>query len=726
MRKPAPLSRALAALAGVLCILSFVAAEAAEPELPNPDQPVALIADDVTYDTDTQRVTASGHVEVYYGDRTLTADKIVYDDRTGRITAEGDLVLRDPSGATVFASAADLDAQLKNGIVSGAKAVIAGDVKLAAVEARRVDDRYNTLSKAVYSPCQVCSADPTPLWAIRARRVIHDQVEKIIYYKDATFLVWGVPVAWVPYFWHPDPTVDRASGFLVPSFLSSSIFGYALKVPYYWAIDPWSDLTITPFITTDDGLLMEGEYRRLFSNGDLRFRGTITRDDYTGGDRIHGFVDTHGKFDIGADVKAGWDVTFASDDAFLRRYDYDRYGDRLTSDLFVRRYKRDEFFDIEGVRFQSLRVNEPAGQIPLALPVVEARKDFDALGGDLGIFTSGYLLNRTTGRDDGRLSIGADWQREEVLPIGLSVTGFAQLRGDIFTVNNDPTITNTQTARLTGLAGVTMRYPLIWEPEGGATHILEPVVQGIMAPYGLNDDDIPNEDSLVTEFDTTNVIDINHFSGIDRFEEGPRINLLLRYDRISKSGLRFDAEAGRVFRFRRANGFSAGSGLATAESDFVTSWQATYNPYVVVRHRMRFADDGTIRSNELFGSVTIDPVDIAANYTFLAADPAAGAPIDRVEVSATAALRLNRNWSISGIVQRDLQLNQFVIAGGQVTYQNECAAIDVFLRRRFTSTIDAPASTSVGVNVRLLTLGTTDVGQGTRGNGLFGGGSGCG
>ncbi len=81
------------------------------------DLPVALVADEIIYDTEAERVTATGNVEVFYGDRTLTADKIVYDDKTGRISAEGDLVLRDPSGATVFADAADLDAELRDGLV---------------------------------------------------------------------------------------------------------------------------------------------------------------------------------------------------------------------------------------------------------------------------------------------------------------------------------------------------------------------------------------------------------------------------------------------------------------------------------------------------------------------------------------------------------------------------------------------------------------------------------
>ncbi len=728
MRRSA-LRRALPLFALVLSLVGSAGGQPALAQITvDTNLPVALVADEVVYDSQAGRVTASGNVEVYYGDRTLTADRIVYDDRTGKIQADGDLVLRDSSGATVFADTAELDADLREGLVRGAQSVISGNVKLAAVEARRVNDRYNALSKAVYSPCEVCASKPTPLWAIRARRVIHDQVEHVIHYENATFLVFGVPVAWLPYFRHPDPSVDRTSGFLVPSFLSSSTFGYGLKVPYYWVIDPYSDLTVTPFGTTNDGPLLELNYRRKFRAGDMNFGGSVTWNDYSGDDEFHGFVDTAGLFDIGAGIEAGWGITIASDDAFLRRYEYD-YDDRLTSEAFVRRWRKDDFFDVTALRFQSLRDNEPAGKIPLALPVMEARWETPEpwLGGDFGLFTSGYILARNNGSDSTRITLGADWERETVLPVGLDLTGFAQVRGDLYSVQHDPTIPDGQTGRISGHAGLELRYPLIWEPENSRVrHIIEPVVQAIVAPYGDNDPDIPVEDSLVTEFDDLNVIDVNHFSGIDNFEDGPRLNVLLRYDRVSDGGLRFDASVGRVFRLDDVRQFSPELGLRGTSSDWVASWQTSWDPYVVIRHRMRVDDDGSIRQNEFFGALDFNPVEMSANYTYLQADPQNGAPSDREEVSAAAGLHLTRNWSISGLVQRDLVADEFVVLGGQLTYQNECAAIDMFLRRRFTDIEDAPASTSFGINVRLLTLGTTDVDLEKRGPGLFGGGKGCG
>ena len=324
----------LVAAAAVMLAVAMPAQAQVPPE--KPGLPVALIADTVEYDTVTGRLTASGNVEIHYGERTLTADRIVYNSDTGRITAEGSIVLRDPSGATVFADFADLDAELRDGLVRGARAVMGENIRLSAAEARRVDARFNALSKAVYSPCKVCSDDPTPLWRIRARRVIHDEVEKRIHYQDATFDVLGVPVFWLPWFSHPDPTIDRASGFLVPEFRQSSTYGFGTRVPYYWVIDDTSDLTFSPLLTSGDGGVGVVEYRRAFGSGSFTTAGSLTFNDYQGSNELHGHIEARGEFDLVNDFKWGFDGIGVTDRGYLRRYDFSD-EDRLTSELFVRR-----------------------------------------------------------------------------------------------------------------------------------------------------------------------------------------------------------------------------------------------------------------------------------------------------------------------------------------------------------------------------------------------------
>lgn len=670
---------------------------------------VSLIADTVEYDSVNGIVTASGNVEIFYGERTLTARKIVYDSRTGRVSAEGDIILRDGSGATVFADTADLDTELRDGLVRGARAVMGDNVRLSAVEARRIDDRFNTLSKAVYSPCRVCAEDPTPLWRIRARRVIHDEEDRRIHYEDATFDVMGVPVAWLPWFSHPDPEQDRASGFLVPELLhNKNTFGYGASIPYYWVIDDQSDLTFTPFISTKESPLGMIEYRRAVPSGRFDIGGSGTVSDYEGSNAFHGHIEGHGLFDLPNDVKWGFDGTASTDNGFLRRFEISD-DDRLTSELFLRRYRSDGYFDLSTVYFQSLRDNEPSGQIPFVLPDFDSRQDVGkpVLGGTLAFFASSAVLLRGEGLDTGRLSFGADWEREEILDSGLVLRAFAEARGDAYLFDDFTGVGNATEFRFAPVAGIEARFPLINDAGGTVTHVIEPVAQAVFSPYGVSND-VPNEDSQVTEFDEKNLFDISRFSGVDRFEEGPRINLGMRYELNAPDGLNFHASAGQVFRFRDADEFSDGSGLSGKTSDWVGSWSASYDPYVTVRQRLRIGDAFSVNRNEFAGELHVGRLDLEAGYVFLEADPSVNAPDDREELASRATFRLDRNWSVSGRMRRDLQIDDFVEFGGGLTFANECCRIDLFVRRTFTESDDNPSGTSVGVQVRLFTLGSQE------------------
>ncbi|MEM1345926.1 MAG: LPS assembly protein LptD [Pseudomonadota bacterium] len=707
--------RARAAALVALALLLAAPAPAQTPDI-DPDQPVTLLADRVEYDSDAGQVIAIGNVEVFFGQRTLTAARIVYDDNTRRIAAEGDIVLRDEDGTTIFADEADLDADLRDGLIKGAKALLDQQAKLAAVEGQRVDDRYNILNKVTYSPCDVCSDEPTPLWRIRARRVIHDQEDNVVHYESARLEVFGVPVLWTPYFSHPDPTVDRATGFLSPSLSTSTNYGYGLKTPFYWAIDDRTDVTLTPFITNETNPVGLFEFRRAFANGDLRVAGSLTQADFTGEDAIQGNLDTQGRF-RNQGIDWGWDIQAVTDDDYLRFYDLSSES-RLTSEIYARSYTREGFFDLAAVRFQSLRVGETPGLIPLALPDFEARRDLadDLGGGRLALFGSARALRRNNdGLDSERIGLGLDWSRQEILPIGLALTGFAEVRADVFRTSDRTTPgPDDTTFRFAPLAGVEARFPLVAEGVVAGTpvsHVIEPIAQAIVAPFATNDAAIANEDSLITEFDELNLFDTNRFSGSDRVEEGPRLDLGLRYALLSSGPVGIDASVGRSLRFEDSPDFTAGSGLREAQSDWVAGWSLRYDPYLSVRQRLRFGgDDNSLTRNAVSISTGIARARLTADYVFLAADSGTGVDEDREEIAANVFFGLTPEWSVTGNIRHDIERDALVEFGGSVRFANECCTLRAFVRRNFTATTNAPASTSFGVEVELLTLGGGGIG----------------
>ncbi len=91
-------------------------------------------------------------------------------------------------------------------------------------------------------------------------------------FENAQLEFFGVPMAYVPYFSTPDPTVKRKSGFLMPGFSSNSTYGFGVEIPYYWAIAPDYDATFTPRFMTDQGVLLQGEFRQRLADGSYQVR----------------------------------------------------------------------------------------------------------------------------------------------------------------------------------------------------------------------------------------------------------------------------------------------------------------------------------------------------------------------------------------------------------------------------------------------------------------------
>src|SRR5262249_923682 len=98
--------------------------------------------------------------------------------------------------------------------------------------------------------------------------------EKMMYFEDARIEFFGVPLAYMPYFSAPDPSVKRKSGFLMPVITTSSAYGLGIETPYYLALAPNYDLTISPRITTTQGPLLRTEYRQRFEEGTLTIRAS--------------------------------------------------------------------------------------------------------------------------------------------------------------------------------------------------------------------------------------------------------------------------------------------------------------------------------------------------------------------------------------------------------------------------------------------------------------------
>tara|TARA_B100001093_G_scaffold457048_1_gene468506 strand:- start:1040 stop:3421 length:2382 start_codon:yes stop_codon:yes gene_type:complete len=122
------------------------------------------------------------------------------------------------------------------------------------------DNDIAKIKKGVFTTCK--KRDGCPPWQLEANEIKHDKKKKIIYYDKATLKVYDFPVLYFPKFFHPDPTVTRQSGFLIPSIKNSKSSNY-LNTPYFFAIANNKDATFSPRFYDDKSFLIQSEYREV-------------------------------------------------------------------------------------------------------------------------------------------------------------------------------------------------------------------------------------------------------------------------------------------------------------------------------------------------------------------------------------------------------------------------------------------------------------------------------
>ena len=157
------------------------------------------------------------------------------------------------------------------------------DPRIAGVSSKS-DGNVTYINKGVFTSCG--KTDKCPPWSISAEKVSHNKEKKQIDYNQAFLKVYDVPVFYFPKFFHPDPTVERQSGFLQPSINNSNILGSSFTLPYFNIIDLNTDLTFKPTYFDKNIFMIQNEFRHVNKNtsiiGDFgfvkNFKSTVTKE----------------------------------------------------------------------------------------------------------------------------------------------------------------------------------------------------------------------------------------------------------------------------------------------------------------------------------------------------------------------------------------------------------------------------------------------------------------
>lgn len=696
-------------IAAVAAAFPAPAARSQETPPTPADIPINFVADQLDVDRNLGIVTARGNVEVNRDDRTLLADTISYNQKKDLLTASGNITLLEPTGDVVFAQHMEITGDLKNGIISDIRMILSDRSRVAASGGRRVNGDLE-LRNAVYSPCNLCPDDPDrpPLWQVKAVKVYHDKSRRMIEYSDAWIEVSGVPVFYTPFLAHPDPTVERESGFLAPQVGASSDLGFIAKTPYFVAIDDQRDATITPVYYGETGPALEAEYRQRFFDGKLDIDGSILNDDT---EDVRGHLTADTQFDIDRSWRWGFETKMVSDDTYLRRYGFQIPDDTLTTTLFTEGFRGRNYARVEGFHFRGLEQGDDEDVTPLVLPLASFQHvgEPDRHGGQYLMDASLASITRSNGADSNRLSIHPAWRNRYISPVGEVYALTFKLRGDMYyATDHTPTGETSEfegvTGRLFPQAKLDWSLPLVRKGEN-FHQVIEPITSLILAPNGSNPTDIPNLDSVDVSFNETSLFADNRFAGTDRVDSGSRVDYGLHWGVTGKGGGKTSVLVGQSFRFRDDSTFNEGSGLEDRASDIVGKLTVSPTSYLDMTYRAQLdPSDARLRRNELRFGVGPSSLRFTADYRDLAALGSTEFG-GREDASFGVSSQIDRFWRVDASTLQDIDESQTRNIRMGLTYEDECFIARTEFSRSFFRDRDLQPAETIMLRISLKTLG---------------------
>tara|TARA_R110002049_G_scaffold23545_5_gene83465 strand:- start:20174 stop:22321 length:2148 start_codon:yes stop_codon:yes gene_type:complete len=674
-----------------------------------PEKPAILVADNL-FITRDRVLVARGNVEAFQGDTRLRAAEIRYDQATGSLSITGPIVLSEGDATTILADAAALDADLQSGLLTGARLILDQQLQLAAVQINRVEGRYSQLYKTAVTSCKVCEDGEAPLWQIRAKRVVHDQQEQQLYFDEAKFLIKNVPVFYIPRLRLPDPTLDRATGFLTPAIRSTSQLGTGFKLPYFIKIGDHRDLTLTPYLSSATRTL-ELRYRQAFRSGRIQFDAAISSDDQRPGE-LRGYLFGNGDFDLRRDYKLHFEIETTGDRAYLTEYGYSG-KDRLTSELTVSRARRDQYVRASMINYESLRDGDINDNLPtLVLDGEYERRYFpDGLVGEFRLGLQAHAHRRNSdlgvdgpdadllvdGRDVARINGQVEWLHRLTFGSGLVTDLRAGLNFSVFNITQDSTFDQNHADAVPN-AALALRYPMV-RRSGNIVQTLEPVVQlGWMGGNRLN---IPNEESTRVEFDEGNLLALSRFPRPDRRERNAVVALGVNWARINPGGWDTYLTVGQVLRGQADPAFTTTSGLTGTQSDFLVAAQIKSDNGLALIGRGLINDDFQVSKAEFRGLWDFKRGQIGGSYVWLGVDPAEERTQAVSEITFDGSYDINSQWQASADWRFDVADDRAATAGLGLAYNNECVTVDLSVRRRYSSSTSVEPSTNIGFNIGL-------------------------
>ena len=437
------------------------------------------------------------------------------------------------------------------------------------------ENEKTIMNKAVFTPCK--KNEKCPPWQLAAETITHDKEKKTMYYKNAWLKIYNQPVLYFPSFFHPDPTVKRQSGFLIPSFTSSKNLGNSINIPYFKVLSDSKDLTLKPKIFGNNKLLAQSEYRQIGKNSYHEMDFSILADNDTS-NRSHFFSKTTKKFGsknkFFEESDVSIDIQQVSNDSYLQSYKLESplivNNNVLTSSIKYNGFNEDLSFSTEVTVYENLTKNDN-DRYEYILPSYNLSKQLlndSNFNGNLNLNSSGSIKEYDTNVKE-KLNINDLIYNSNTYYLNSGIENNFNL---IFkNVNseskNSTNYKNSFSSNINGLAEINSAYPLIKKTDN-YKKILIPKVSLRLNPRETKN---KKDDTRIVGYE--NIFDLNRLGVGDTLEGGESLTYGFSYYMNNKLDRElFSAKVANVLRIEEDKNIPISSSLGQKTSNVVSAF----------------------------------------------------------------------------------------------------------------------------------------------------------
>ena len=571
-------------------------------------------------------------------------------------------------------------------------------------------EKESNFIKSTFTTCNYRENDKCPPWELRASKMKHDNIKKTIYYDNAVIRIYNVPIFYFPKLAHPDPTVKRRSGFLIPSYADTKNLGSSVNIPYFWAISPDRDLTLKNQLFVNENPLFVGEYRQAFKNSNLIFDFGYsegyknTSDTKKPGDKSHFFAKFFKEFSDNKNMTSDFEINLqdVSHRKYLKLY-------RIESDLVnyetntLENFVNFNHYDDEKDLFVSIRssiyrnLNESYNdKYEFILPELNLNKNLYSEKLGSGSFNSNFRIhNYDTNKFENFLINDFEWSYDKTF-FNLPYEGnfLTSLKNVNYEAKNVDKFKKKTTSELMGALGYLASFNLIKSEISGTNHTLKPKFLLKYAPNHMKNE--TEDNSLYRE----NIFSLNRVNSPSNFEGGTNLTYGFDYERKRKeNNVKFSL--GQVINEKKLNDkMSDTSSLDKRFSDVVGSFVFDTNNLKIDYNYSLDQNFKEMNYNEVGAEYSLSNMKFNLNYL-----EENNISDEKEYLKSSLEIKRGNNGLFTFSNKRNIITNSSEYYNLSYEYINDCLRAGLVYRREFYNDSELEAENSLMFKVTLSPFG---------------------